>query len=384
MDTDLAQVNGLGEQLMQAGRTEEALALFDLAAARDKGNPLYVNNRAVARAELGDLPGAVRDLERAITFPDYRRLATLNYSAIGQTHARFVGRALVHCRDYLASGCPDEGGRVAAAIEGLQGQVAIADAWLKDWVAGMPHSALEKVNHSAKLAEFLKMGEALANLVLEQVEGLRAADTILDFGVGLGRVLWPLIQAIPSANFIGYDVDPVMINAVRNIQEMAAVRLLYSTSDIPDDSVDAAVVISVFTHLDVTTDYWLGELKRILKPGGRAFITFHDDTIYREIYDANEIRHDTPRDFRGRVTTGQGAQGSTLMASFYETAEWERTLGRCFRVVKTVPRGCVRYQSFSVVEKVDNRDDVLAHQRTYIRDLEGDLYRLRESVKLEF
>jgi SAM-dependent methyltransferase len=380
---DLAQVNGLGEQLMQAGRTEEALALFDLAATRDEGNALYVNNRAVARAELGDLAGAIRDLERAIKFPDRRRLATLNYCAIGQTHPRFVRRSLTHCRDYLASGCADEGDQIAAAIEGLQGQASIVDAWLKEWVSEMPHSALEKVNHTAEVAEFLQMGEVLANLVMEQLEGLSAAEMILDFGVGLGRVLWPLVQSIP-ASFVAYDVDPLMINAVRKIQEMAQVRLVNSTSDIPDDSIDATIVISVFTHLDVTTDYWLGEIKRILKPGGRAFITFHDDTIYRELYDSDAIRHDMPRDFRGRVTTGQGAQGSTLMASFYETTEWERMLARCFRVLKTVPRGVIDYQSFSVVEKIDNRDDVLAHQRTYIRDLEGDLYRLREKAKLEF
>ncbi len=72
------------------------------------------------------------------------------------------------------------------------------------------------------------------------------------------------------------------------------------------------------------------------------------------------------------------------MGVFYETAEWERTLGRFFRVTKTVPRGLLDYQSFSVVEKVDNRNDVLAHQRTYIRDLERDLYRLRDNAKLEF
>ena len=384
MDADLAEVNALGEQLMQAGRPHEALALFDLAVNGDSGNGLYVNNRAVARAELGDLVGAVRDLERAITFPAHRRLAALNYSAIGQNHLRFVRRALLHCREYLASGGSDEREQFAIAIDTLQRQTAIADAWLADWVAGMSTHAREKVNHTAEVAQFVQMGEVIAKLVLDNLPGMSSAETILDFGVGLGRVLWPLVQMLPGASFIGYDVDPAMINSVRKIQDMADVRVLHSTTDIADASVDATFVISVFTHLDVTTDYWLGELKRVLKVGGRAFISFHDDTIYHELHDAKKIEPQLPRNFSGRITTGAGAQGSTLMASFYETAEWERTLGRFFRVIKSAPRGLLDYQSFSVVEKVDDRNDVLTHQRTYIRDLENDVYRLRENAKLEF
>lgn len=119
MDADLAEVNALGEQLMQAGRAHEALALFDLAVNSDKENGLFINNRAVARAELGDIVGAVRDLEHAITFPAHRRLAALNYSAIGQNHLRFVRRALHHCREYLASGGSDEREHFAIAIDTL-------------------------------------------------------------------------------------------------------------------------------------------------------------------------------------------------------------------------------------------------------------------------
>ena len=381
---DLEQVNDLGERLMAAGRVEEARALLELAADRDKGNALYANNRAVARYQLGDLTGAVRDLERALVLPDGRRLATLNYAAIAESHPRFVQRALAHCRGYLASGAADEGGQIARALQDLTGQLAKIDAWVRAWVGGMPAHALSKVTHTKDVTSYLEIGEKLASALLTQFDGLTAAETILDFGVGLGRVLWPLLQHIPTADFIAYDVDPIMIKAVGKVREMADVRLLHSLGDIPDASVDAVFVISVFTHLDVTTDYWLCELKRVLKRGGRAFITFHDDSVYRELYDANGLARGSPREFRGRFTTGQGAQGSTFMASFYECAEWERTVARFFRVLKTVPRGVVGYQSFSLVEKVDDRNDVLAHQGTYARDLENELYRLRERANLEF
>ena len=35
---------------------------------------------------------------------------------------------------------------------------------------------------------------------------------------------------------------------------------------------------SVFTHIDDLVDSWLLELRRTLKPGGRLYVTIHDDT----------------------------------------------------------------------------------------------------------
>ena len=36
--------------------------------------------------------------------------------------------------------------------------------------------------------------------------------------------------------------------------------------------------VLVFTHIDDLVDSWLLELRRTLKPGGRLYVTIHDDT----------------------------------------------------------------------------------------------------------
>ena len=71
------------------------------------------------------------------------------------------------------------------------------------------------------------------------------------------------------------------------------------------------------------------------------------------------------------------------MATFYETPEWERVVGRFFKVIRTAPRGLLGHQSYSILEKGDARVDALGDHRVYIRDLEGELYNLRARDRIE-
>jgi ubiquinone/menaquinone biosynthesis C-methylase UbiE len=44
-----------------------------------------------------------------------------------------------------------------------------------------------------------------------------------------------------------------------------------------DDSLDLVYCGSVFTHISELADAWLLELRRIVRPGGFAYITIHDE-----------------------------------------------------------------------------------------------------------
>lgn len=50
-----------------------------------------------------------------------------------------------------------------------------------------------------------------------------------------------------------------------------------------DGYFDLVTAYSVFTHIDELETSWLLELKRILRPGGVAYLTIHDDTTWRRM-----------------------------------------------------------------------------------------------------
>jgi ubiquinone/menaquinone biosynthesis C-methylase UbiE len=52
-----------------------------------------------------------------------------------------------------------------------------------------------------------------------------------------------------------------------------------------DGYFDLIYAASVFTHIDDLADAWMLELRRILKPGGRMYITIHDEHSIRTLMD---------------------------------------------------------------------------------------------------
>ena len=274
------QINKLGERLMEESHGNEALVFLELAARQDPNNGQYANNLAIARFQTGDVNGAIEALETALELGGDRRLFVLNYADLSRTRPRLLRRGLEVCQEYLAQFGADHD--VAAVAETIELEVAAADLEFQNAVTSMPEHAKLKVNGATESAHLVEMGQSIANKILGDLDGIAGARTVLDFGVGLGRVLWPLSQKLPSAQFIGFDVDPIMLTSLEGVKAVADTKFVFTTHDIPDNSVDAAYVVSVFTHLDHTAEYWLWELNRVLAPGGRAFVTFHDRTLFDE------------------------------------------------------------------------------------------------------
>lgn len=371
------QINSLGEGLLESNQIQEALSLFEIAASREPGNGHYINNLAIARFQSGDLNGAISGLESALRCEGDKRLFTLNYADLARTRPRLLRSGLEVCQNYLDQCGHDN--EVSEVADLIKQEIETADRGFCEALAAMPTHTMLKVNGAAEPEHLIEMGEKLADIIQENLDCLATARSVLDFGVGIGRVLWPLSQRLPRARFIGFDVDPMMLTNLAGVEALADTEYVYTTHDIPDDSVDAAYVISVFTHLSHTTDYWLWELNRILSPGGRAFITYHDETLYDEL----RKRVGGTLTFTGRTTIGRCTEGSTNMGTYYETEEWERTVGRFFKIIRTVPRGFAGHQSFSVLEKGDTNVDSLGIHRTYMRDLEAELYKMRDEANLE-
>lgn len=93
--------------------------------------------------------------------------------------------------------------------------------------------------------------------------------SVLDWGCGCGRLSYYLIGTFPHVT--GCDVVPEAVDWCR--RHFPEARFLCIEEDPPtpfaDRSFDLVLASSVFTHLDEKRQArWLGELNRLLRPGG--------------------------------------------------------------------------------------------------------------------
>jgi SAM-dependent methyltransferase len=126
--------------------------------------------------------------------------------------------------------------------------------------------------------------------------GLKPEHRILDVGCGLGRVAVALTSYLAAEGaYEGFDVMPV---AIRWCQRITAAHpnFRFRLADVkshryrpggtgqasafafpyPDAAFDFVVLSSVFTHmLPADMTHYLDEIARVLKPGGRAAISYY-------------------------------------------------------------------------------------------------------------
>ena len=243
-----------------------------------------------------------------------------------------------------------------------------------------------KVNGDTTESGFGYIGTCIADGIEQEVGSLADVPRILDFGCGLGRVMAQMRRRSPEANIVGFDIDPMMLHWAGHLLGEERNRFVSTTLDLPDGAFDLIVVISVFTHLDTTTNYWLTEIHRLLAPQGRAFVTYHDETLFAEMAGKGLFPGVEPKAVLSDryVLNASTAEGGAAMGTFYTTVEWERLVRRYFNVERTAPRGLFGHQSYSVVSKKDVRLDRAPLYRQYAGALEKDLFDLRKRHQVSY
>lgn len=108
-----------------------------------------------------------------------------------------------------------------------------------------------------------------------------ARARILDWGCGHGRVIRYFRELGPAAELHGIDIDAD--NIAWGQQNLAGIDFsvgpLMPPTRFDDGMFDLVFGISVMTHLTREVQIaWLKEIRRILKPGGLALLTFGGDT----------------------------------------------------------------------------------------------------------
>ena len=126
---------------------------------------------------------------------------------------------------------------------------------------------------------------------------LPADAVVLDIGTGPGRVPLLIAERCPQVRIEGIDLSDEMIHRARTRAMTASTstdRVRYTVADVaalpqPDNSVDLVVsTLSLHHWADVSAG--LAEIRRVLKPGGTAWI-----------YDVKQVLN--------RVATRAGAHG---------------------------------------------------------------------------
>jgi SAM-dependent methyltransferase len=159
--------------------------------------------------------------------------------------------------------------------------------------------------------------------------------TLLDWGSGAGRLLRQFGDEAGQMQLIGADIDAPSIEWMRaNLPDVEAVVVgLEPHIDLPDASVDVVTGFSVMTHI---TDYWAGwllEVRRVLRPGGVALLSYISSTYGPTLLDG-----EWDEDGIGMLVLRYArpwSQGGpdVVHSSWWVRAHW----GRAFEIVSLEP-----------------------------------------------
>lgn len=199
-----------------------------------------------------------------------------------------------------------------------------------------PAHLRHRVHGSEDPASFDAVGRVVADCLDYALSlpgcGLPRDGKILDFGCGCGRVIRYFKALQGGGEFFATDIDAEAIAwCEANLADSAsfAVNREMPPLAYPDGFFDLVYSVSIFTHLPEDMQFaWLGELRRVTKPGSHLLLTVHGDNIFPE-----QLKKKSKNGFYYAV--GQGTQG---LPAFYQTSfhsdEYVRGVwGKYFEIV---------------------------------------------------
>ena len=147
--------------------------------------------------------------------------------------------------------------------------------------------------HCVGDGDFYECGEEFFGY-FRDIAGLKTHERVLDVGCGTGRMARPLTGYLNSGSYDGIDVvAPSIAWCQRAYQHFPSFHFhfadIYNQAYNPggnlraaeykfpfaDSAFDFVYLTSVFTHmLPTDMENYLSEVTRLLKPGGRCFITY--------------------------------------------------------------------------------------------------------------
>jgi SAM-dependent methyltransferase len=192
-----------------------------------------------------------------------------------------------------------------------------ADGFFQYKEFNIPISLIIKTGAGPAVFEQIADGHRLA---LETWIGIEPTHDILEIGCGIGRDAMWLSRVLSSGSYTGIDIIDESIRWCKANISTRYRNFSFHHFDVedslhnpngrssvdcfrfprPDNSIDRIFAFSVFTHMYANQiEYYLAECARVLRPGGRAFLTiflFDDEVLKSAALSANtpfDLKFDT-------------------------------------------------------------------------------------------
>lgn len=119
-----------------------------------------------------------------------------------------------------------------------------------------------------------------------------AGSRVLELGCSRGRMMRWLCDVAATSEIWGVDV--VAEDVTWCHQNLSPPMHFATTTSFPhlpfeDGYFDLVYAGSVFTHISDLADAWVLELRRIVRPGGKLYLTVHDNNSVRILYDRGHV-----------------------------------------------------------------------------------------------
>jgi SAM-dependent methyltransferase len=204
--------------------------------------------------------------------------------------------------------------------------------------------------------KYLDDGELTAHEILDSVKNdLPLNPSILDWGCGPARITRHLKKFCLGASVTGSDTNTNTIAWNKTHIGGIDFVLQHHTPPLPfsNEQFNLIIGFSVLTHIPASAQQnWLGELHRILKPGGIIWITTHGHYFIEQLSATSkqQIRE------QGIYSTPYPVTGHRMMTTYHEPVKFQQMLEEKFELIAyfdgtTYPEKAGR-QDLWVIKKV--------------------------------
>ena len=110
--------------------------------------------------------------------------------------------------------------------------------------------------------------------------GVTSPGVYLDLGCATGRVTRHTALLVPNMKTLGCDINRLHVEWCNTyLPDSISTFQNHSVPSLPieSNSIDIVSAYSVFSHIEAMETTWLMEIRRILRPGGIAWITVHTE-----------------------------------------------------------------------------------------------------------
>ena len=206
--------------------------------------------------------------------------------------------------------------------------------------------------------------DTMLTLVTSPDFDIREGSRILDLGCQSGRMIRWLANHAAACEIWGVDVSARhIVWCQENMSPPFNFATVTTLPHLPfeDNYFDLVYCGSVFTHIDDLSDAWLLEVKRIMRKGGRAYITVHDNHTLEFVLNRRAQWVETFRDYLlshdKKLNFTQSsyykfciAPGTPDTNVFYDIDYLRQHWGRVLQIVSVTPEA-YGYQTAVVMQK---------------------------------